>query len=67
MDLCKCRILLNNNEVVMYHSVEQSLGFIESQIDEHITAIEIDATDGLHIHRYRSHDIEESIENLMNL
>ncbi|WP_241901380.1 hypothetical protein [Vibrio sp. 10N.286.49.B3] len=51
----------------MYHSVEQSLGFIESQIDEHITAIEIDATDGLHIHRYRSHDIEESIENLMNL
>ncbi|MBW3695141.1 hypothetical protein EK599_05520 [Vibrio sp. T187] len=67
MDLHTCRIVLKNHQVLTCQSVEQSLGYLESQNEGGISMIQIDATDGRKIHSYQCSSLEESIENLMNL
>ena len=67
MDLHTCRIVLKNHQVLTCQSVEQSLGYLESQAEGGISMIHIYATDGRNIHSYQCSSLEESIENLMNL
>lgn len=67
MDLHSCIIVLRNQEVITSNSVEDSLGIIESQGDNGISTIQINARDGNALHTYHCANIEDSLENLMNL
>ncbi|GAA5647609.1 MULTISPECIES: hypothetical protein [Vibrio] len=67
MDLLSCKIKLNDNQVVISHSVEKSLRLIEQHGKRGISDVEIDATDGNQRHTYTGMSFEESLESLMNL
>lgn len=48
-------------------SVENSLDLLEAEINNGISKVKIDASDGYEIHSYNFDSVEESIESLMNL
>ncbi|MCW8335800.1 hypothetical protein J4N42_15160 [Vibrio sp. SCSIO 43135] len=67
MDLERCVIVLRNHMEITCDSVEHSLGVIENNHSDEISAIKIDASDGSNIHSYHFNTIDESLESLMNL
>ncbi|WP_116870084.1 hypothetical protein [Vibrio splendidus] len=67
MVLQSCRITLTNQNIFICQSVENSIGLLETEINNGISKVEIDVSDGYEIHSYHFDSIEESIESLMNL
>lgn len=67
MDLHTCVIVLKNQKVITSKSVEHSIGIIERNSDNEISEIQINATDGVNIKTFNYHNVEESLESLMNL
>lgn len=48
-------------------SVEISLDLLDAEINNGISKVKINASDGYDIHSYNFDSVEESIESLMNL
>ncbi|MDF2155215.1 hypothetical protein [Vibrio sp. CAU 1672] len=67
MNLHTCIIMLSNQRVITSNSVEYSLKLLETNSQHDISEIQINATDGATIHTYHYHNVEESLESLMNL
>ncbi|OEE81720.1 hypothetical protein OAI_11050 [Vibrio cyclitrophicus FF160] len=67
MVLQSCSITLINQKIMISQSVENSLDLLEAEINNGISKVKIDASDGYEIHSYNFDSVEESIESLMNL
>ncbi|CAK1897970.1 conserved hypothetical protein [Vibrio crassostreae] len=67
MVLQSCRITFTNQNIFICQSVEHSLSLLEAEINNGISKVRIEASDGYEVHSYHFDSIEESIESLMNL
>ncbi|CAK1693296.1 conserved hypothetical protein [Vibrio crassostreae] len=67
MVLQSCSITLMNQKIMISQSVEISLDLLDAEINNGISKVKINASDGYDIHSYNFDSVEESIESLMNL
>ncbi|CAH6816557.1 conserved hypothetical protein [Vibrio chagasii] len=67
MVLESCSITLTNQQIMVSQSVENSLYLLETEINNGVSKVKIDASDGYQVHSYTFDSVEESIESLMNL
>lgn len=67
MELHTCTIALKDKRVLVYQTVEQTLGALEHQTEDDIQSIDIEALDGQQILSYQGMSVEESLESLMSL
>lgn len=67
MVLQSCSITLTNQQIMISQSVENSLDLLEAEINNRISKVKINASDGFQVRSYTFDSVEESIESLMNL